>query len=144
MPSSCITSKIETPDFPLRVWKIQKEGGSRLTESVSQDERMPRREMKCVPSSWGEMRTQLHPSLPNLILKTKYMLKTFAKEKQKPDFAKVRTLCDPVDCSPPNSSIYGILQARILEWVAISFSMGSSRPRDQTQVSCIAGRCFNL
>ena len=41
MPSSCITSKIENPDSPLRVWKIQKEGGSRLTESVSQDERMP-------------------------------------------------------------------------------------------------------
>ena len=40
-PSSCITGKIENPDFPLRVWKIQKEGGSRLTESVSQDERMP-------------------------------------------------------------------------------------------------------
>ena len=53
-------------------------------------------------------------------------------------------LCDPVDCSPPGSSVHGILQARILEWVAISFSRGSSRPRDQTQVSCIAGRCFNL
>ena len=37
------------------------------------------------------------------------------------------TLCDPVDCSPPGSSIHGILQARILEWVAISFSRGSSR-----------------
>ena len=46
------------------------------------------------------------------------------------------TLCDPVDCSPPGSSIHGILQARILEWVAISFSRGSSRPRDRTQVSC--------
>ena len=44
------------------------------------------------------------------------------------------TLCDPVDCSPPGSSICGILQARILEWVAISFSSGSSQPRDQTQV----------
>ena len=54
------------------------------------------------------------------------------------------TLCDPVDCSPPGSSIHGILQARILEWVAISFSRGSFRPRDQTQVSCIAGRGFNL
>ena len=54
------------------------------------------------------------------------------------------TLCDPVDCSPPGSSIYGILQARILEWVAISFSRGSSQPRDQTQVSRIAGRRFNL
>ena len=46
----------------------------------------------------------------------------------------------PLDCSPPGSSVRGILQARILEWVAISFSRGSSRPRDQTLVSCIAGR----
>ena len=48
-----------------------------------------------------------------------------------------------MDCSPPGPSIHGILQARILEWVAISFSKGSSQPRDRTQVSCIAGRCFN-
>ena len=53
------------------------------------------------------------------------------------------TLCDPMDCSPPGSSIRGILQARILEWAAISFSRGSSQPRDRTWVSCIAGRCFN-
>ena len=52
------------------------------------------------------------------------------------------TLCNPMDCSPPSSSVHGIFQARILEWVAISFSRGSSWPRDQTQVSCIAGRCF--
>ena len=52
------------------------------------------------------------------------------------------TLCDPVDCSPPGSSVHGILQARILEWVP--FSRGSSKPRDWTQVSCIAGRRFNL
>ena len=49
-----------------------------------------------------------------------------------------------MDCSPPGSSVHGILQARILEWVAIPFSRGSSQPRDQTQVSCIAGRGFNL
>ena len=54
------------------------------------------------------------------------------------------TLCDPVDCIPPGSSVHGILQARILEWVAISFSRGSSQPRDRTQVSCIAGRHFTL
>ena len=51
---------------------------------------------------------------------------------------------DPVDCSPPGSSVHGILQARILEWVAISFSRGSSLLRDRTQVSCIAGTRFNL
>ena len=53
------------------------------------------------------------------------------------------TLCDPVDYSPPGSSIHGILQARMLKWVAIFFSRGSSWPRDQTPVSCIAGRFFN-
>ena len=42
------------------------------------------------------------------------------------------TLCDPMDCNRPGSSVHGILQARILEWVAISFSRGSSQPRDQT------------
>ena len=50
------------------------------------------------------------------------------------------TLCDPVDCSPPDSSVHGILQTRLLEWVTIPFSRGSSQPRDQTQVFCIAGR----
>ena len=48
------------------------------------------------------------------------------------------TLCDPMDCNPPGSSIRGILQARILEWVTISFSRGSFRPRDQTPISYIS------
>ena len=48
------------------------------------------------------------------------------------------TLCDPMDCSLPGSSVHGVLQARILEWVIIPFSRGSSRPRDQTCVSCIS------
>ena len=54
------------------------------------------------------------------------------------------TLCDPADCSLPGSSAHGILQARTLEWVAISFSKGSSQPRDWTRVSHIGGRHFNL
>ena len=54
------------------------------------------------------------------------------------------TLGDPMDGSPPSSSVHGILQARILEWVAISFSRGSSRPRDRTPDSHIVGRHFNL
>ena len=52
------------------------------------------------------------------------------------------TVCDPMDCSPPGSSVLGILQVRALEWVATSFSRGSSQLRDWTQVSCIAGRFF--
>ena len=54
------------------------------------------------------------------------------------------TLCDPMDCSLPGSSVHGILQVRILEWVVISFSRGASQPRDWTWVSCIAGRRFTL
>ena len=54
------------------------------------------------------------------------------------------TLCDPVDCGPPGSSVHGISQARIQEWVAISSSRGSSRPRDRTCVSCIGRRTLPL
>ena len=54
------------------------------------------------------------------------------------------TLCDPMDCSPPGSSVHGIFQVRVLEWVAISFSRGSSQLRDQTQVSRIVGRRFTI
>ena len=46
------------------------------------------------------------------------------------------TLCDPMDCSPPGSSVHGIFQARILEWVAVSYARGSFRPKDQSHVSC--------
>ena len=54
------------------------------------------------------------------------------------------TLCDPTNCSPWGFSVHGILQARILKWVAIPFSRGSSWPRDQTQVSHIARRFFTF
>ena len=54
------------------------------------------------------------------------------------------TLCNPMDCSLPGSSVHGIFQARILEWVAIPFSRGSSHLRDQTRVSCIAGGLYHL
>ena len=52
------------------------------------------------------------------------------------------TLCQPMRCGLPGSSVCGIFQARILEWAVISFSRGSSQPRDLLQVSCITGRFF--
>ena len=54
------------------------------------------------------------------------------------------TLCDPMDCSPPGSSIHGVSQAGVLEWVAIPFSRASSQPRDWTWVSHTAGRFFTI
>ena len=91
------------------------------------------------------------------IISRKWQSSHYNKEKQKQHkcliidvkWSEVKSLshvrlCDPVDCSQPGSSVHGILQARILERVAISFSRGSSRSWDQTQVSHIAGRRFNL
>ena len=80
------------------------------------------------------------------------MISTTSKNVKKVDSLEVEvlvtqlcpTVCDPVGYSPPGSSFHGTLQARILEWVAIAFSRGSSRPMDGTQVSCIAGRHFTL
>ena len=54
------------------------------------------------------------------------------------------TFCDPMDSGPPGSPVHGILQARILEWVAIPFCRGSSQPRDRAQISCLAGRLFTV
>ena len=60
-------------------------------------------------------------------------------------FSKVKhRIFIPMDCSPPGSSVHGILQARIPEWVAIPFSRGSSWPRDQTWFSCTAGKLFTI
>ena len=53
-------------------------------------------------------------------------------------FSSVRLFVTPMDCSPLGSSVHGVLQARILEWVAISFSRGSSQPRDRTHVSYVS------
>ena len=54
------------------------------------------------------------------------------------------TLCDPINCSLPGSSVHGIFQARILEWVAIPLPKRSSQHRDWTQVSCITSRFFTV
>ena len=54
-----------------------------------------------------------------------------------------RILCNPISCGPPGSPVHGILQARILEWVAISSSRGSSQPRDQTHIACIGRRILS-
>ena len=75
----------------------------------------------------------------------KLLLPSLRSEMKWSEFAQsCPTLCDPVDCSLPGSSVHAIFQARVLEWGAISFSRASSWPRDQTQVSRIAGRGFTL
>ena len=68
---------------------------------------------------------------------------SFSLDKSESEIAQLYlTLFDPLDCNLPGSSVHGTLQARILEWVAISFSRGSFLPRDRTHVSHIADRRF--
>ena len=77
----------------------------------------------------------------NIILNSE-RLKTFSKESEVAQSCP--TLCDPMDCNPPGSSIHGIFQARVLELVAISFSRASSWPSNQTWVPHIASRCSTI
>ena len=81
--------------------------------------------------NWTELTDD--PAIPFLCMKVKVL----AAQAYLPP-------CGPMACSPPGSSVHGILQARILEWVAMSFSRGSSQPRDWTQVSHITGRFFTV
>ena len=87
----------------------------------------------CVLVYWGTFRNAATPH-HNL----------FCYESESEVGQSCPTFCDPVDYSPPGSSVHGILPARILEWVAISYSRGSSQLRDRTQVFCIASRLFKL
>ena len=74
----------------------------------------------------------------------KFILLMDVKESESEVAQSCLTLCDPMDCSLPCSSVHGIFQAIVLEWIAISFSRGSSQPRDWTQVSYIVDRRFTL
>ena len=120
----------------------------------------PREGVSELKSSWSEEgRGRLDPSEVSVVLRWGggqedpaflHSMETAIVSPKKAAFltpmkAKVKvapwclTLCDPMDCSPPGSSVHGILQARILEQIAVPFSRGSSQPRDCTQVSRIPG-----
>ena len=80
------------------------------------------------------------PSPPALSLSRMYMFNFREREVAQ----SCPTLCDPMGCSLPGSSVRGIIQARVLEWVAVSFSRRSSQSRDRTWVSRVAGRRFTI
>ena len=81
---------------------------------------------------------------PSLSARNNYYTGSQASEKWKWSHSVMSTLCDPIDYSLPGSSVHGIFQAIVLEWIAISFSRGSSQPRAWTQVSHIVDRCFTI
>ena len=103
----------------------------------------------CKESDMTEQLNRTEPSLNDLYLNDfsqnkfmildKYFFLLFCCETAYKLLQSCPTLCDPMKYSPPDSSAHGILQARVLGWVAISYSRRSSQPRDQTRVSCIAG-----
>ena len=105
-----------------------------------------------MPMTYNRISVNILISLEKLILKLIWNLKQpqIAKTILKQNEARILThfknllFCDPMDCSLTGSSVHGIFQKRTLEWVAIHFTRGSSRPRDRTQVSCIGGRFFTV
>ena len=94
------------------------------------------------PSRWQPTRLPRHWDSPgkNTGVGCHFLLQCMKVKSESEVTQSCPTLSDPMDCSLLGFSLHGILQARILEWVAISFSRGASQPRDQTWVSCIAGR----
>ena len=82
------------------------------------------------------------PKFKQVLQALGFFLSSRKYTKERVSHSVVSDSFDPLDCSPPGSSVHGILQARILQWVAIPFSRGSSQPRDWTQDSCITGRWF--
>ena len=96
---------------------------------------------------WGRNKLGMKPIAINYPVHTKSTLTMGSAQGKKVKMVVTQsrlTLCDPMDCSPPGSSIHGIIQASILEWVAIPFSRVSSQLRDQTWISCITGRFFTI
>ena len=92
---------------------------------------------KTLFGGWSEKKDFYLSFIWDLRLQTKQVTSTL-KVKSCP------TLCDPMYCSLPGCSVYGIFQAIVLEWIAISFSRGSSQPRDRTRVSHTVGRCLTV
>ena len=98
-------------------------------------------------SPWGHKESDTIEQLThiNAVFSKKLAFKIFLKNREKVLVAQpCPTLCNPKDCSLPGSSVHGILQARILEWIALPFFRGSSQPRDWTWVSWILGRFFTI
>ena len=131
--------------FPSLQPRLRSQPASQLAATAYSPMRVSHLESKLPPSPAppAKRNTETTPtsSRPKCRFRSKLNDYCFLKRSQVTQSCP--TLHDPVDCSLPGSSVYGILQARILEWVTISFSRGSSQSRDRTQVSHIGGRCFN-
>ena len=119
----------------------QKNRHKRKDRKWSSKQMAPKRKL-CGHTCIGQSRLQLEKR--NEVKDGRYIMIKGTSHQEDITVVNRSTLCDPMDCSPPGSSVHGIPQSRLLEWVAISFSKGSSQPRDQTWVSCIAGIFFTI
>jgi len=117
----------------LPLWRLSEWSRSVVSDSVRPHRRQPTR----LPHPWDSQGK-------NTGVGCHFLLQSIRVKNESEVTQSCPTPSDPMDCSPPGSSIHGSFQARVLEWVAISFSRGSFWPRDRIQVSCIAGRRFTL
>ena len=138
---------VRTPHFHFRDPSLVRESGCRA--AARRGQHTCTKAQKWTTVSLGVNSFQFHaPSLIESLLRGRYILKPVSKLSRGFSESASRSVmsnsCDPMDRSLPGSSVHGISQARILEWVAISFSGESSQLRDQTWVSCTAGRFFTV
>ena len=125
LPSPSPAGRASRPHFPLVQLKPEGEGAHQCSFRPASG-----------AQSWkGQWRTAQHPPRGHTVCAELAVVGAQL-------LSHIQLFCNHMDCSPLGSSVHGILQARILQWVAISLSRGSSRPRDRTHVSCIAGRFF--
>ena len=117
----------------LPLWRLSEWSRSVVSDSVRPHRRQPTR----LPHPWDSQGK-------NTGVGCHFLLQCIRVKNESEVTQSCPTPSDPMDCSPPGSSIHGSFQARVLEWVAISFSRGSFWPRDRIQVSCIEGRRFTL
>ena len=121
------------------IWDMGSIPGSKITPGVH--EMSTHSSLVACRIPWTEKLGGLQ-SMGSQRVKHNWVTNTFTLSAAAKSLQSCPTLCDSRDCSPPGSSVHGISQARILGWVAISFSRGSSWPRDWTWVSYMAGRLF--
>ena len=120
------------------VWEAKQRAAQQLKAAQPVATSQPWNDESCSATATARRETRRCPGLSGEVAEWQYTRINGELGINKVKVKSCPTLCDPVD--PPGSSVHGILQARIPEWVAISFSRGSSRPRDRTQFSHIAGR----
>ena len=144
--NSALESLLLLPSLPACFWKTSIRDSMHRSVSIGLDTFAMSERSEARGCEWGAARRALKTFIEHLLFAEHCTKSSMFIISRNPHNSSVRcvcvqlclTLCNPRDCNPQGSSVHGIFQTRILEWVAISYSRGSSWPRNQTWVSCVS------